>query len=88
MSKRPERAAAARRLEVARPDALGVLALHLPDVAAVVVDRALADEVDRADHVVEGAAGEQLASIRSSRAVRRSRPRSRRAGRLAARNSQ
>jgi hypothetical protein len=31
-----------------------------PDVVAVVVERAVADEVDRADHVVQVAAVEQL----------------------------
>ena len=40
-------------LEVALPDPVGVAALELPDIPAVLVDCALTDEVDRADHVVE-----------------------------------
>ena len=47
------------RLEVAAPDLVGV-AGPLPDVPALVVDRLLADEVNRADDVVELARREQL----------------------------
>ena len=42
------------RLEVAAPDCIGIPFLH-PDVIALVVHRALLDEVDRADRVVEPA---------------------------------
>ena len=48
----PAAGALGQRLEVAAPDPVGVAAA-LPDVAALVVDRGLADEVDRADDVVE-----------------------------------
>ena len=41
-----------QRVEVAAPDLVGI-ALALPDVPARVIDRGVADEVDRADHVVE-----------------------------------
>ena len=47
------------RLEVAAPDLVGVAAA-LPDVPALVVDRVVADEVDRADDVVEVARLEQV----------------------------
>ncbi len=47
-----------QRLEVAAPDLVGV-ALALPDVPAGVIDRGVADEVDRADDVVEVARLEQ-----------------------------
>ena len=47
------------RLEVARPDPVGVAGL-VPDVEALVVDRVVADEVDRADDVVEVARLEQV----------------------------
>ena len=58
MSKRPERAHSASDGEVAAPDLVGV-ALALPDVPAGVIDRGVADEVDRADDVVEVARLEQ-----------------------------
>ena len=47
------------RLEVAAPDLVGVAA-PLPDVEPLVVDRVVADEVDRADDVVEVARLEQV----------------------------
>src|SRR5260221_5523423 len=47
------------RLEVAPPDLVGVPP-SLPDVPALVVDRRLTEEVDRADHVVEVTRLEQV----------------------------
>ena len=47
------------RLEVAAPDPVGVAA-PVPDVPPLVVDRVVADEVDRADDVVEVALLEQV----------------------------
>ena len=59
MSKRPRAGALGERLEVARARPRSGSPLPLPDVPALVVDRRLADEVDRADHVVEVARLEQ-----------------------------
>src|ERR1044072_4758360 len=44
--------ALSKRVEVAPPDLVRVAPV-LPDVPTLVVDRALSDEVDRADHVIE-----------------------------------
>ena len=59
MSNRPLRGRLGEGLEVAAPDGVGV-AVRLPDVVAVVVDGPVADEVDRADDVVEVVAVEQV----------------------------
>ena len=55
----PARGGLADRLEVAPPDLLDAAAA-VPDAVVVHVDRAVADEVDRADHVVEVARVEQV----------------------------
>ena len=55
----PARRGLRQPLEVGPPHLVG-RARRRPDVVAVVVERPVADEVDRADHVVEVAAGQQL----------------------------
>ena len=55
----PARRGLPQPLEVRLPHLLG-RARRRPDVVLVVVERAVADEVDRADDVVEVAAGQQL----------------------------
>ncbi len=55
---RPDLAQRAERFEITGPDLVGTCA-DLPDVPTVMVDGALAEEVDRTNHIVEIVALEQ-----------------------------